>query len=268
MDAVDYTGDDDETGEGHDRRGSEPSRKRTHLETPQDPSREVYRQHYSTYPPIQGGRPHNSSVSSSSTATSPRDMPSHPSPAAGGSLSSSYYPPYLPPGQVFQQQGLMTESPKPLSPGQPADQHRLSVDAGGSMGGPNRNRSPSLTTQFQQQHFGRGSGRGTPPQPPGQSLPVPVLPPLPSGQPQMRSGLSTSSSLGGGLGPSSLHHSIQQVPSSNLPGSKPGILSSHGRSSGSSMRDIISGGSAVAAEPIAEDTTNSSKATSGATSGH
>ncbi|KAK0247458.1 hypothetical protein LTR29_018020 [Friedmanniomyces endolithicus] len=110
------------------------------------------------------------------------------------------------------------------------------------MGGPNRNRSLSLTTPFQQQHFGRGSGRGTPPQPPGQFLPGPVLPPLPSGQPQMRSGLSTSSSLGGGLGPSSLHHSIQQVPSSNLPGSKPGSLSSHGRSSGSSMRDIVSGG--------------------------
>ncbi|KAK0261875.1 hypothetical protein LTS09_003968 [Friedmanniomyces endolithicus] len=258
MDGVDYTGgDDDETGEGHDRRGSEPSRKRTHLETPQDSGRDVYRQLSSTYPPIQGGRPHNSSVSSmapptvihpgSSTAASPRDMSGHPSPAASGSLTSSYYPPYLPPGQVFQQQGLMTESPKPLSPGQPADQHRLSVD-GSSMGGPNRNRSPSLTTQFQQQHFGRGSGRGTPPQPPGQLLPGPILPPLPPGQPQTRPGLSSSSSLTGGLGPSSLHHQIQQVPSSSsllqgsLPGSNPGSLSSQGRSSGSSMRDIIGGG--------------------------
>ncbi|KAK1020149.1 hypothetical protein LTR33_019185, partial [Friedmanniomyces endolithicus] len=140
----------------------------------------------------------------------------------------------------------MTESPKPLSPGQPADQHRLSVD-GSSMGGPNRNRSPSLTTQFQQQHFGRGSGRGTPPQPPGQLLPGPILPPLAPGQPQTRPGLSSSASLTGGLGPSSLHHQIQQASSSSLlqgsgPGSNPGSLSSHGRSSGSSMRDIIGGG--------------------------
>ncbi|TKA73376.1 hypothetical protein B0A55_06375 [Friedmanniomyces simplex] len=256
MDGVDYTGGDeeDEAGAGRSRRGSEPSRKRTHLETPQDPNREVYRQHSSTYPPVQGGRPHGSSVSSmgpptvihpgSSTATSPRDMSSHPSPAAGGSMSSSYYPPYLPPGQVFQQQGLMTESPKPLSPGQPPEQHRLSVDVG-SLGGPNRNRSPSLTTQFQQQHFGRGSGRGTPPQPPGQALPGPVLPPLPAGQPQTRSILQPS--LAGGPGPSSLHHQIQQVPPPILQGgggqgSNPGSLSSHGKSSGSSMRDIIGGG--------------------------
>ncbi|KAK1052456.1 hypothetical protein LTR74_016516 [Friedmanniomyces endolithicus] len=199
MDGVDYTGGDEHDVTGAGRRGSEPSRKRTHLEAPQDRSREVYRQHSSTYPPIQGGRPRNSSVSSMgpptvihpglSTASSPGDMSGHPSPAAGGSMSSSYYPPYLPRGQAFQQQGLMTESPKQLSPGQPADQHRLSVDSGGSMGGPNRNRSPSLTTQFQQQHFGRGSGRGTPPQPPDQALPGPVRPPLPAGQPQLRSGL-------------------------------------------------------------------------------
>ncbi len=48
----------------------------------------------------------------------------------------------------------MTESPKPLSPGLQAQD---SVNA-------NRQRSPSLTTQFQQQHFGRSqSDRRTPP---------------------------------------------------------------------------------------------------------
>ncbi|KAI0457750.1 hypothetical protein F5B21DRAFT_463006 [Xylaria acuta] len=48
----------------------------------------------------------------------------------------------------------MTESPKPLSPGVQAQD---SVNA-------NRQRSPSLTTQFQQQHFGRNqSDRRTPP---------------------------------------------------------------------------------------------------------
>jgi hypothetical protein len=48
----------------------------------------------------------------------------------------------------------MTESPKPLSPGLQAQ------DAAGV----NRQRSPSLTTQFQQQHFGRHqSDRRTPP---------------------------------------------------------------------------------------------------------
>ncbi|KAK4889612.1 hypothetical protein LTR27_011596 [Elasticomyces elasticus] len=261
MDGVDYGGEDDEENDARqDRRVSEPSCKRTHLETPQDPNREVYRQHSSTYPPIQGqgARPHGSSVSSmgpptvihpgSSTATSPREMSGHPSPAAGGSMSSSYYPPYPPPGQVFQAQGLMTESPKPLSPGQPPDQHRLSVDVG-SMGGPNRNRSPSLTTQFQQQHFGRGSGRGTPPGPLPQGLPGPgnVLPPLPTGQPQVRSALQPS--MTGGPGPSSLHHQIPQLPPSGLQGggqgSNPGSLSSHGRSSGSSMRDIMGGGGVV-----------------------
>lgn len=48
----------------------------------------------------------------------------------------------------------MTESPKPLSPGL---QSQDSVNA-------NRQRSPSLATQFQQQHFGRNqSDRRTPP---------------------------------------------------------------------------------------------------------
>ena len=251
MDGVEYTGGDDDAEEAEDaqaRRVSEPSRKRAHLETPQDPNRQVYRQHSSTYPPIgPQGRPHGSSVSSmgpptvvhpgSSTATSPREMSSHPSPAAGSSLSSYSYPP----GQVFQQAGMMTESPKPLSPGQPPDQHRLSVDVG--MGAHSRNRSPSLTTQFQQQHFGRGSGGRTPPQLPAQFAPgqhaphAPVLPPLSSGQPQTRPGFQPSLP---GPGPSMLGQH-QQLPPPAATSSNPGSLSSHGRSSGSSIRDVVGG---------------------------
>ncbi|KAK5109722.1 hypothetical protein LTR62_006562 [Meristemomyces frigidus] len=262
MDGVDYPGgeDEDENDDptGEDRRGSEPSRKRTQLETPQDSDRQVYRQHSSTYPPppMQNTRPHGSSVSSmgppqiihpgSSNATSPRELSGHHSPAPGSMSGSSYYPPYPASarGVPFAPPVMMTESPKPISPGQPPDQHRLSVDA--AMGVQSRNRSPSLTTQFQQQHFGRGSigGRGTPPQslamPPNQhSLSGPVLPPLPSGgQPQARS--SATNNLPGL--PSSLHH--QQLPPQHMPqsGSNPSSSSSHGRSSGSSIRDIIGHG--------------------------
>ncbi|KAJ8611749.1 hypothetical protein MRB53_037756 [Persea americana] len=129
--------------------------------------------------------------------------------------------------------GSMTESPKPLSPGQPQDQGRLGIDVTSSapLG---RNRSPSLTTQFQQTHFGRGSGGRTPPQSQfgqqhmSQQAP-PQLPPL---------SLSTSASGRpslSGPGPSMLHH--QQVPPGNMSG--PNSASSHGQSSGNSMRDII-----------------------------
>ncbi|KAM0332591.1 hypothetical protein ACHAQA_002875 [Verticillium albo-atrum] len=54
---------------------------------------------------------------------------------------------------LYSQSGPMTESPKPLSPGAVHDGTGL-----------NRQRSPSLTQQFQQQHFGRRqSDRHTPP---------------------------------------------------------------------------------------------------------
>ena len=247
MDGVEYDGEEGSSPD-HGRRVSEPSRKRAHLETPQDPSRNVYRQQSSTYPPPQHARQHSSSMGNmgppqvvlpgSGTVSSPRDMSGQPSPGLG-SMSSSYYGS----GQVLPQQGGMIESPKPLSPGQPMqDQHRLSVgDASHSSN--LRNRSPSLTQQFQQTHFGRGSGGRTPPQPPSQfatahhgGQPVPMLPPLGS-QPQARPGYQATSAPGG-PGPSSLHH--QQVPPATAgQGSNPGSLSSHGRSSGSSMRDAM-----------------------------
>jgi hypothetical protein len=61
-------------------------------------------------------------------------------------------------GSMFSQSG-MTESPKPLSPSA-MQSHQLGHDNSSI----NRQRSPSLTTQFQQQHFGRRpSGRASPP---------------------------------------------------------------------------------------------------------
>ena len=253
MDGVEYGEDDEGSSPDNGRRVSEPSRKRAHVETPQDPNRSVYRQFSSTYPPPLQSRPHSGSVGSmgppqvvlpgSNTVHSPREMSTQQLSGGGSSINSSHYSGS---GQVFTQQAGMIESPKPLSPGQPAgqDQHRLSVgDASMSNA---RNRSPSLTTQFQQTHFGRGSGHRTPPHPTSQfasthpgGAQIPVLPPLTS-QPQGRSGLQATS-LPGGPGPSMLHH--QQLPpasaNSGGPGSNPGSLSSHGRSSGSSMRDAM-----------------------------
>ncbi|KAF2168772.1 hypothetical protein M409DRAFT_65181 [Zasmidium cellare ATCC 36951] len=229
MDGVEY--DDDDGTDEHGRRTSEPHRKRQQLETPQDPNRQVYRQHSSTYPPaptraMQGSMgPPQVVHPGSSTATSPREMSGQPSPAGGSSMGGSAY---YGSGQVFAEPGMMTSSPKPLSPGQPHDQHRLSV-GDGSAGG--RNRSTSLTTQFQQQHFGRQSGGGrTPPQgnaqfAPNQGGPHNILPPLAATQRQ-------PTSLPGAPPPNM--HAHQHM----AQGSNPGSLSSHGRSSGSSMRDM------------------------------
>ncbi len=240
MDGIEY--DDEGSSPDHGRRGSEPNRKRTHLETPDDPRREVYRQQSSTYPPPYQppSRPHASSGSNmgppqvilpgQNATSSPRETPHQGGPAAY----------YNNAGQVLPHGGLI-ESPKPLSPGQPPpDQHRLSV--GDASMSSIRGRSPSLTTQFQR--FGPGSDGRTPPAHPTQFANAhqvqtghPVLPP-PTSLAQPRGGLS-SSSMGGGPGPSMLHH--QQLPpnSAQAGGSNPGSLSSHGRSSGSSIRDII-----------------------------
>lgn len=146
-------------------------------------------------------------------------------------------------GQVLPHTGMIA-SPTPLSPGQAPDQQRLSVgDA--SMSGI-RNRSPSLTTQFQQ--FGRGSDGRTPPAPPSQYPSThqgphggPVLP-LPNQSSTSRAGMS-SSTLSTGPGSSMLqHHQLPPSSSGAQQGSNPGSLSSHGHSSGSSIRDIIGGG--------------------------
>ncbi|KAK5173712.1 uncharacterized protein LTR77_002393 [Saxophila tyrrhenica] len=253
MDGVEYDGEDGSSPD-HGRRVSEPSRKRAHLETPHDPNRQVYRQQSSTYPPPpqQQSRPHAGSMGNmgpptvvlpgSHAVSSPRDMSGQHSPG-GGSMSSIQYGGST---QVLPYQGGMIESPKPLSPGQPPpqDQHRLSIGDASHSSQMLRHRSPSLTTQFQQQHFGRGSGGRTPPQPPSQfptshhgSQPAPVLPPL-GNQTQQPRGNPQPTSMQAGPGPSMLQHQ-QLPPSITNPGSNPGSHSSHGRSSGSSMRDAM-----------------------------
>lgn len=230
MDGVEYGMDDEAEDSGmldaQGRRVSEPSRKRVQIETPHDPNRTIYRQHSSTYPPIQhrpGDMGPPAVVHPNAQATSPREIPGQPS----GNAGPGYYPGFN------QHTGPMTESPKPLSPGQPPDSNRLSIDAGSSMP-MGRNRSPSLTTQFQQTHFGRGSGGRTPPQ--GQFQSSTQLPPLSLStaitRPPLHSNLS-------GPGPSSLQHHQSHQPH-NM--SNPASASSQGQSSGSSMRDILAGG--------------------------
>lgn len=135
----------------------------------------------STYPPIQG-RPPGGIASGvfPPRATAGGSGTSTPAPAQGVGApypTSSSTSSLQPPGQasaVFPQ-SAMTESPKPLSPGSaPARQ------AGQREGSHYHNRSSSVTTQFQQQHFGRGAARQTPPAgsmtipPGGPQLPPPA----------------------------------------------------------------------------------------------
>ncbi|KAK9418181.1 putative C2H2-type domain-containing protein [Seiridium unicorne] len=98
---------------------------------------EGYAPHSRTYPPTAaaaGGRLFPPSVEHGSVSSTASGAP----PATGNA-------------SLYSQTG-MTESPKPLSPGQAHE------------GNINRQRSPSLTTQFQQQHFGRHqTDRQTPP---------------------------------------------------------------------------------------------------------
>lgn len=168
MDGVSYgngnpTG--SEVGEEDPRRLSLPSIKAPHVQGGQGgsdsyaPSRVP-----SSYPPIghrsnqpSGGGlypPGRARAGSNSSGNSPRVQ---------NSMITSHSPntsiTSMPAGgpSMFSQTG-MTESPKPLSPSA-MQTHQLGHDAGSI----NRQRSPSLTTQFQQQQYGRHqSGRGSP----------------------------------------------------------------------------------------------------------
>lgn len=112
----------------------------------------------STYPPA-GPRPSRQSSSlyppntehaASPNSTSPRMT----GPSGGTSISSAVQ---ASGGGVFSP-NVMTESPKPLSPAASG-----TLQPGHDPNIINRQRSPSLTTQFQQQHFGRrDSTRGSP----------------------------------------------------------------------------------------------------------
>jgi len=125
-------------------------------------------------------------------------------------------------------QGGMTESPRPLSPGQ-QEQHRLGAPENGLPG----SRSPSLSHHLHQQsNYTRG--RGTPP--------VGLAPPSTSSGPHLPSlpGLSPmppkqGSQGGKSNGPSMLQHQTMAAPGSS---SQPGSMSSHG-GSGGSMREVM-----------------------------
>lgn len=133
----------------------------------------------STYPPggprqrQPAGPSYQSSTeqgSSSSTAASTGMQSSGRGHSSRASISTAPGPG----GPSMFSQNQMTESPKPISPGALA-QHQLGHDSGSI----NRQRSPSLATQLQQQSFGRRqSERVQSPQ--GMSLPSPHGPKLPA----------------------------------------------------------------------------------------
>jgi hypothetical protein len=226
MDGVIYTGDPDGEGDEDDdgnRRISEPSRKRQNTGNSTQGS---YHQHSSTYPPIAANRssssqnnlrPYYPGSSTPQTNVSPK--------AAPGSISSIHNANTQ--SNVFAQGG-MTESPRPLSPGQ-QEQHRLGAPESNLPG----SRSPSLSHHLQQQqNYGRG--RGTPPT--GLAPPIagngPHLPSLPGLNPMPPKQVTQGSK---GNGPSMLQHQTMAAPGSS---SQPGSISSHG-GSGSSMREVM-----------------------------
>lgn len=232
MDGMEYT---DHGDNGHDmdddeddlRRGSEPSRKRAHIEDPHDSNRSIYRQHSSTYPPPLAARTHRGNMGppnhhilpSSSSVTSPGEM------SNVNSASSIGMNPYSHPTVVLGEGGI-SHSPKPLSPRQ-QDQHRLSIaEATSAM----RNRSPSLT-QIQQAHNAR-AGQATPPASHqiSQHNQLPSLAGLASGH-TMRLPIQSTTH-------NSIHNN-NNMQSGPTHGSNPGSLSSHGHSSGGSIREII-----------------------------
>lgn len=137
----------------------------------------------STYPPIQGRPPGGMAAGLYPSRGAPGGSasPALKLPPGGGTSyppppcsSSNLHPagaggPIFPPGSI-------TESPKPLSPGAPHGSH--------TEGGLYRNSPPSMTSQFQQQSYGRGSARrATPPIPMGAPLSATgqLPPPHPSG---------------------------------------------------------------------------------------
>lgn len=223
MDGVIYTGDpEDEDEDDEGRRESEPMRKRQNTGT----STSSYHQHSSTYPPIAANRgsvsqnnlrPYHQASSMQSTNISPKMPPSSLSSIHNANQQNS-----------FAQVG-MTESPKPLSPGQ-QEQRRLGARDGSVPG----SRSPNLS-HIAQQNYAHGAPRGTPPMglAPANSN-APHLPALP-GLGSMHSKQGSQGGKGGG--PSLLSHAPMGAPTTV---SQPGSMSSHG-GSGSSIREVMGG---------------------------
>ena len=222
----------------------------------------IYRSQSNTYPPL------NSRLSGSdSRSLFPNSSHSNvsPAPAAAvanressssinrrepGSISMSST--QFGPGQASMfAHGGMTESPKPLSPGQAEVQHRLGVSEGGSMQHPTR--SPSVPQQMPhtQQYARPGTGSVSSPiglHPPTGSPHPPQLPSLPGLEPtdlraQMTNKIPNSQGSGGrDAGPGS--NVLHQRSTGPSPTSNPGSLSGHGygHNSAGSMRDFLSSG--------------------------
>ncbi|KAF4555338.1 Transcriptional regulator CRZ1-like protein [Elsinoe fawcettii] len=229
MDGLEYENDPDDRGEDSEmldvqgRRVSEPNRKRPHPDSsPHDP-RAPYRQQSSTYPPPPMARivRESAPMAPPPTMLSPGSRPSpehHSGPSSHGepqAYQGQYYPQ---PGSSYPAPQV-TESPRPLSP-RAQDQHRLSVSDPSNL----RNRSPSLTSNYQSPQYGRGSIPGMPPTAHMASHPQ-QLPSLPS---------------------IAAHHVAVQPPQPVQPpsyppphGSNSGSHSSHGHSSSGSIRDIL-----------------------------
>jgi hypothetical protein len=168
-----------EQGEGEsdeERRFSLPSIKAQHVGSGLG-AQEVYTPHArtpSTYPPA-GPRPprqragglHPPNTERAGSGSSAGTTASVQNSIAGGhSANTSMSTAVSPAGNSMFSQTGMTESPKPLSPA--GTSHQAGNLDPSSI---NRQRSPSLTTQFQQQHFGRRTSERSSPQ--GMSLPSP-----------------------------------------------------------------------------------------------
>lgn len=258
MDGIMYTNgtphpNENEMTEEDRRRFSLPSIKAQHVPGPG--SGDSYASHNrtpSTYPPA-GPRPGQPSGGlyppntdrgggSSSSGTSPSMQNS----VVGGHTphtSISSMPLSTGGGSMFSQSG-MTESPKPLSPAG-MHSHQLGHDPASI----NRQRSPSLTTQFQQQHFGRRqSGRSSPPvgplsSPHGASL-APKLPAISGLAPlDQRFTLSSQTPTQQNPGPASPSAMYQQqgglIPNRGPPG---GMPHHQGSGSGDSSNNLFAAG--------------------------
>jgi hypothetical protein len=220
MDGVMYTGD----GEGDDddggRRESEPARKRQNTGNSTQGS---YHHHSSTYPPVAANRASSSQNNLRPYYQDSTTQPTNVSPKLAATSIASVHGSNQ--SNVFAQGG-MTESPKPLSPGQ-QEQHRLGAD--GSLHG---SRSPNMSQHLHQQSFSRS--RATPP--------IALAPPNANNGPHLPSlpGLNAlapkpgSQSSKGGPG-SLLQHQHMPAPGAT---SQPGSMSSHG-GSGGSMRETM-----------------------------
>ena len=162
----------DEDSEGADAQASSLPSIRKHDAPPETHQRHHSSDHQnayqprqpSTYPPVAARPPtgglyppganHGGASNASATPATPNSLNQYPLSAGSGSAAFQ-----APGSNVFQ--GGMTESPKPLSP------------AGHQDSGIHRNRSPSLTQQFQQHQYGRRANTLSNSSPP-MGLPPPI----------------------------------------------------------------------------------------------